>query len=86
SDKLIDNLSTENIAENLYEKLKYFSRLHNNPNYKLQKISKLIDANEELLALDNHLVYLYLDKQPLTPVVHPNIIFKDDEYELLISS
>ena len=55
-------------------------------NYKLQKISKLIDANEELLALDNHLVYLYLDKQPLTPVVHPNIIFKDDEYELLISS
>ena len=55
-------------------------------NYKLQKISKLIDTNEELLALDNHLVYFYLDKQPITPIVHPNTIFKVDEYELLISS
>ena len=55
-------------------------------NYKLQKISTLIEPNEDLLALDNHLVYFYLDMQPITPIVHPNTIFKVDEFELLISS
>ncbi len=55
-------------------------------NYKKKKISKFIDPGEDLLALDNHLVYFYLDKEPITPIVHPNTIFKTNEYKVLISS
>lgn len=55
-------------------------------NYKVQNVASLIDEKGSVLALDNHLIYFYLDIEPITPVVHPNVIFKEAEYEILISS
>jgi hypothetical protein len=55
-------------------------------NYKLAQISNYIYPVGELLALDNHLIYFYLENEPITPIVHPNVIFKADEYELLLTS
>lgn len=55
-------------------------------NYKIFQISNFIEPDGEILALDNHLIYFYLENDPITPVVHPNVIFKVDEYELLLTS
>lgn len=52
--------------------------------YKIKKFTELIDKDEELLALDNHLIYFYLETKPLTPIVHPNTIFKNDEYSKIL--
>ncbi len=40
SNKLINDLSTENIAETLYKKLIYLSRIHDQPFFKLKKIHR----------------------------------------------
>lgn len=55
-------------------------------NYKIDQISNYINPKGDVLALDNHLIYFYLENDPLTPIVHPNVIFKVDEFELLLSS
>ena len=55
-------------------------------NYVILKTSKLIDPSKTVLALDSHLIYFYLDTKPLTPVVHPNVIFKTTDYKLILSS
>jgi hypothetical protein len=67
--KSINNLQNYNILE---------------ADYKIKKFTEFIDKDEELLALDNHLIYFYLETKPLTPIVHPNTIFKNEEYSEII--
>ena len=55
-------------------------------NYKIDQISNYINPEGDILALDNHLIYFYLENDPITPIVHPNVIFKVDEFDLLLSS
>ena len=43
-----------------------------------------IDSEKELLALDDHLIYFYLEREPITPVVHPNTIFKTEDYKYIL--
>ena len=53
-------------------------------NYKIESFINYIEPEKELLALDNHLIYFYLDTNPLTPIVHPNTIAKKDEFKILL--
>ena len=48
--------------------------------YPVKQISKLVDKNSTILALENHLIYFYLNIDPITPIIHPNVIFKTNEY------
>ena len=54
-------------------------------NYKIESFVNYIEPEKELLALDNHLIYFYLDTNPLTPIVHPNTIAKKDEFKILLN-
>ncbi len=53
-------------------------------NYKIKSFLKYIDSEKELLALDDHLIYFYLEREPITPVVHPNTIFKTEDYKYIL--
>jgi|TARA_B100001094_G_C18195422_1_gene810432 hypothetical protein len=53
-------------------------------NYEIKSFVNYIDSEKNLLALDNHIIYFYTGIKPITPVVHPNIIAKAQDYKLLL--
>ena len=55
-------------------------------NYPIESFIKYIDREKSLLAIENHIIYFYLDVYPITPIVHPNVIMKNKEYEDLLQS
>jgi len=68
-------------GDSLYN-IKNYEQITNN--YRIKSFTSYIDPEKELLALDNHLIYFYLDKNPLTPIVHPNTIAKTEEFKILL--
>lgn len=55
-------------------------------NYPIETFVKFIDKEESFLAIENHIIYFYLDIYPITPIVHPNVVMKTKEYEDLLNS
>jgi len=55
-------------------------------NYPIKNLSTLVDEKSTILALDNHIIYLYLENKLLTPIVHPNVITKPIVYATLLNS
>ena len=38
------------------------------------------------MAIENHIIYFYLDVDPITPVVHPSVIMKIEQNDTLLAS
>jgi len=55
-------------------------------NYPVKSFVKFINKEKTLLAIENHIIYFYLDVDPITPVVHPNVIMKIEQNNTLLTS
>ena len=55
-------------------------------NYPIKSFVKFINKEKSLLAIENHIIYFYLDVDPITPVVHPSVIMKIEQNDTLLAS
>lgn len=79
---LILSINTFSIAQQSINNIINYSEIERN--YEIKSFVKHIDNNQDLLALENHLIYFYTGIGPITPIVHPNTITKTAEYEVLL--
>ena len=69
------------------ESIKNINNYHEiSKNYPIKSFVKFINKEKSLLAIENHIIYFYLDVDPITPVVHPSVIMKIEQNDTLLAS